>query len=69
MSFLQTCSWCRQENGVSNMAVFCTGCGHRADVSRMDCDCETCLPPPRILEREPVPEIVDRLRLPLPPKC
>ncbi len=42
MSFLQTCSWCHEENGVSNTPVYCTKCGHRADVARIDCDCERC---------------------------
>lgn len=41
------CSWCDLANDVGEavrdgVAVYCRGCGHRADVCRMACDCEAC---------------------------
>jgi hypothetical protein len=36
-----TCSWCHEENDVSQPPVFCK-CGHRADLPRIECDCPKC---------------------------
>lgn len=38
-----TCSWCHELNDVST-GRFCTRCGHRADLPRMECDCPRCRP-------------------------
>lgn len=43
----QSCSWCHTTNDITAAArllpVFCSTCGHRADVARMQCDCGECL--------------------------
>jgi hypothetical protein len=36
-----TCSWCHELYDLSAVR-FCTHCGHRADLPRMDCDCQRC---------------------------
>jgi predicted amidophosphoribosyltransferase len=37
------CSWCgRPAEPVEGSAVFCPGCGHRSDLTAMDCDCPAC---------------------------
>jgi hypothetical protein len=38
-----SCSWCHELNEVEcGNKVYCVNCGHRADVSRFDCDCQQC---------------------------
>src|SRR5262245_52598362 len=44
---VRACSWCHRPNDVTEAVqhgqrVFCVGCGHRADVCRLECDCELC---------------------------
>lgn len=40
------CSWCHTENKVTadaaNATTSCQFCGHRADVARLECDCQRC---------------------------
>lgn len=38
----RTCSWCHELNDVSRGPTTCRGCGHRADLSRLECDCSQC---------------------------
>jgi hypothetical protein len=38
----QTCSWCHELVDVTGAPTLCPNCGHRADVSRLDCDCPAC---------------------------
>lgn|GEM_PF-3345536 len=38
----QSCSWCHEINDISAGNALCKGCGHRADVSRSECDCDFC---------------------------
>lgn len=41
----QSCSWCHGMNVLAPGAVtFCTKCGHRADLPRINCDCPKCRP-------------------------
>lgn len=47
MKVSQSCSWCHQINQLTItlggiMASFCSNCGHRADKSRLECDCPSC---------------------------
>jgi hypothetical protein len=40
-----SCSWCHEPNEVrkgDSKKVYCTICGHRADVPRVQCDCRKC---------------------------
>jgi hypothetical protein len=42
----RTCSWCQALNACPvGVAVFCSECGHRADLPRMLCDCLRCRRP------------------------
>jgi hypothetical protein len=41
--FRRTCSWCHTENVIDG-PTRCRSCGHRADLPRMDCDCDFCQP-------------------------
>src|SRR4051794_10908880 len=41
----RTCSWCHEINDVTAGRTLCKQCGHRADLSRLACDCEQCRPP------------------------
>src|SRR5947209_7846876 len=43
----KSCSWCDEMVTLSpdGAAVLCPSCGHRGDVSRMDCTCERCTDP------------------------
>jgi len=45
MRFARTCGWCHTENEIPSdgCPVYCRKCGHRADISRMACDCIRCL--------------------------
>lgn len=37
------CSWCGRFNAVAGRGwPTCGGCGHRADLPRIDCECERC---------------------------
>jgi hypothetical protein len=36
------CPWCRLTVKIAAPRVHCPNCGHRADVSRLACDCEKC---------------------------
>jgi len=41
----RSCSWCHELNRVGpGRENLCGCCGHRADVSRQECDCPTCRP-------------------------
>lgn len=42
-----SCSWCYEMNDVTaaiadGAPIYCSGCGHRADVLREKCDCRKC---------------------------
>jgi hypothetical protein len=39
---IQRCPWCGQANPDVEANPFCSGCGHRADLARADCDCAWC---------------------------
>jgi Zn finger protein HypA/HybF involved in hydrogenase expression len=65
MKIEKSCSWCQSKNDISavearQVPVYCSNCGHRADVSRMACDCHPCRskrvtltgPPDSIVARE-----------------
>jgi hypothetical protein len=41
MTIAISCSWCRAMNAVGEQ--YCSECGHRADRSRLACDCPACL--------------------------
>lgn len=45
-SLSQSCSWCDELNVIplelGAPAVYCSNCGHRADVARLYCDCSRC---------------------------
>lgn len=42
----RTCSWCHHANECPRgELVWCTNCGHRADVPRLLCNCMKCLAP------------------------
>jgi hypothetical protein len=61
----QSCSWCHAMNVIpaGGGPVYCRGCGHRADVCRLDCDCPACRSPRRGYEyhdRGPTPQTADR---------
>jgi DNA-directed RNA polymerase subunit RPC12/RpoP len=45
MRSIRTCSWCHTENETHSdgRPVYCHKCGHRADASRMACDCMRCM--------------------------
>lgn len=45
MRTLRTCGWCNTENEIhlDDVPVYCKKCGHRADVSRLACDCQRCM--------------------------
>lgn len=43
-ALLVSCSWCHETNDVTRFRI-CATCGHRADLPRMDCDCERCSAP------------------------
>lgn len=37
------CSWCHHSNTIDHgWPAFCSACGHRADLSRMSCNCKKC---------------------------
>lgn len=39
----KTCLWCRTDNQLPREGKpYCMACGHRADLSRMECDCHSC---------------------------
>jgi hypothetical protein len=38
----RTCSWCHKVNAVTTGPSFCTKCGHRVDVARLECNCARC---------------------------
>jgi hypothetical protein len=38
----RTCSWCHTPNDITRGATLCKSCCHRADVSRLQCDCPLC---------------------------
>jgi hypothetical protein len=38
----RTCSWCHEVNAVTTRPSFCTKCGHRVDVVRLECNCARC---------------------------
>ena len=41
---IRTCSWCHHANECPRgELVWCTNCGHRADVPRLLCNCTACL--------------------------
>lgn len=43
MRYRRSCSWCDQLNEISQSAsVWCSRCGHRADLARMRCNCPAC---------------------------
>ncbi len=45
MTTTYTCSWCHALATVRpGYTTYCPLCGHRADLSRMDCDCTSCRP-------------------------
>jgi hypothetical protein len=53
------CSWCHRAVALTEPPVWCPHCSHRADVSRIRCDCARCLsgqtwhgPPPPARESE-----------------
>lgn len=51
----RSCSWCHRSNRVyANARGICDGCGHRADLPRLDCDCPQCVP-------DLVPDLTDLL--------
>jgi len=37
-----SCSWCHG-SVIATGRTICPECGHRADVARVDCDCDGCL--------------------------
>lgn len=40
---VMSCSWCHAANQlVRGGPTYCSHCGHRADVCRLDCDCPVC---------------------------
>jgi hypothetical protein len=40
---MQSCSWCNEVNElIPGEAIYCSHCGHRADVPRVQCDCVEC---------------------------
>jgi hypothetical protein len=41
---LRTCSWCHEPGDVTAGPAHCKKCGHRADLSRLECDCPQCRP-------------------------
>lgn len=40
-----SCSWCHEMNDVGELPTWCSSCGHRADLPRMECNCPVCLRP------------------------
>jgi hypothetical protein len=41
----RSCSWCHTQNHVGPAEhTYCKKCGHRADASRLECDCPRCRP-------------------------
>jgi len=48
--YFQSCSWCDELNEMrvaggdagDPSPIFCSNCGHRADLARMQCDCSAC---------------------------
>jgi hypothetical protein len=40
-----TCSWCHaSHDNTYGQTDYCNNCGHRADLPRLQCDCEKCKP-------------------------
>lgn len=41
-----TCSWCHTVNDITFPPSYCSNpeCGHRADLARLECNCEKCKP-------------------------
>jgi len=44
MTITVTCGWCHAPNRLTWAATYCRDCGHRADVSRSECTCNSCAP-------------------------
>jgi hypothetical protein len=44
MRRFRNCGFCHTENEIpiDGHVVYCRKCGHRADVSRLACDCKKC---------------------------
>jgi hypothetical protein len=40
---LLTCAWCGRAELYLGGRVYCPGCGHRAGIERLACDCDSCL--------------------------
>lgn len=58
MTIHVTCSWChRAIRLIPGTATYCMGCGHRADVPRLMCDCPSC----RRLAAAPEPPPLERV--------
>lgn len=63
MKISVTCSWCHHVNELSLREfdpVFCTNCGHRADLPRTECNCANCTKRERRLYGPRNSEIHDR---------
>jgi hypothetical protein len=45
MRLFRSCGWCHAENEIpaDGRPVSCHKCGHRADTSRLACDCVRCV--------------------------
>jgi DNA-directed RNA polymerase subunit RPC12/RpoP len=66
MRYRRACSWCDQLNEISQAhSVWCSRCGHRADLARLRCNCPACRGE-ESLERESQLSADHLIRLPLP---
>lgn len=59
----QSCSWCHSTNSLDHPQVrFCSECGHRADLPRMECDCPQCTATPALRQAQAQRDMADLLK-------